>query len=1419
MKKLNVKLLIWAAALSVLLGLGVFILHHFQTGRIARALLWQAQHAEEDGRLDLAARFLGRYLELEPGNNEERAHLGRILADEKLAASPRGRQRALFVLEQVVTREPDRADCRLLLVRMALGLRRYANALEHLQVLHKEAPKDGEVLDLLGQAHQALGQFDLAKDSFQRAMAASPQMIDAYERLAALLRAHPDPKGEKARDPDAIMDRLVANNPQMVEARLARWSYFADTGLLTRVGNLLTSNKIHEPIDPAKLDAATRGRLEKADQDITKALALAPDNPDVLLAAAELRPLQGQREAALQALTRGQLLHPQDPRFYRLRASLELQQDQPDQALSCLREGIKTITGRSQGELRWTLANLLLDQNRTEEASKELARLEKGGYAPAALDYLKGRMLVAEGKWAQAAPLFERCRAALESGSATDRDGEAFLAHTNLYLGRCYERLNDPGRQMAAFGRLAQRNPASAAARLSLATAHAAAGRLEEALDQYRQALALPDVPPRASIDFARLLILRNLQREQRDWAAVQDALDRAEKMQPKAPEIVLLRAEVQVAQSRLPEARQLIEEARAKDPKQIEFHTALAGLYIRQGQPEKAGTILQEAEKQAGDSVELRLARIWYWINERETGHHESRSAALADLVRDLDKFPPDGRLRLLEEVSIASNRLGDSKQALTLWEQLARQPQCANDLRIQFGLVELALQVEEDSLVRRGLEQIQRIEGSQGTLWLLGESLRLIRRVGDVAALTQARAHLDAAARMRPGWIALHVARAELEEKAGRPEQAFNELREAINLGERSPRVVRRTVELLNSRGRYLEAAQVIRQLKRQAPLSDDLRRLEVDVSLHNRDVSNAIQHALELVNPDSNDYRDLLWLGQKLAESGQRLEQAERFLRRATELGAERPETWVVLVEFLASQQRTEQAEAEIAKAQAKLPKEQADLALGQCYEAIGQSAQARKHYEAAYTARPQDAAVVYALAGFCLRGGRFPEAERCLRLLYDRKVPATNDEIAWARRNLAWVRAATGGRQGLLEGLSLVGLKLDSTGKVLPPEREKPTVEARKEQQARVRVLAVHNRPSFRRLAIAILEELNREEPLRGDDLYLLAQLHETDGNWPRARQDFRDLLTMQADTPEFLAHYIQTLLKHNDLEEARSCLERLEKSEQARKLPAGSLGVVRLRAAYLEARGDKDQALELLRASATKKDARPDEVLLYIGYLADRKRLDEALNECERAWKMCAPEAAARASIATLHAGKPTEEQISRVERWLLAAQEKTPNATPILLYLAELRDLQKRYADAEDLYRQVLTRERTNATALNNLAWLLAQKKDGAAEALELINRAIDLQGPAPGLLDTRANVYLAGDQAEAAIKDLEEAAAEAPGAPRLFQLARARLKAKDRTAAAKAFAEAKRLGFDPKQLHPLQQELAQSLSRELESR
>ena len=105
---------------------------------------------------------------------------------------------------------------------------------------------------------------------------------------------------------------------------------------------------------------------------------------------------------------------------------------------------------------------------------------------------------------------------------------------------------------------------------------------------------------------------------------------------------------------------------------------------------------------------------------------------------------------------------------------------------------------------------------------------------------------------------------------------------------------------------------------------------------------------------------------------------------------------------------------------------------------------------------------------------------------------------------------------------------------------------------------------------------------------------------------------------------------------------------------------------------------------------------------------------------------------------------PSAEHCRRIEKSLKDMLAQTSNSVPLLICLADLYDLQERFADAETVYRQALHKDGDNVMALNNLAWLLAFKQAPARdEALVVINKAIDLVGPSPELLDTRGVVYL----------------------------------------------------------------------------
>jgi tetratricopeptide (TPR) repeat protein len=139
-----------------------------------------------------------------------------------------------------------------------------------------------------------------------------------------------------------------------------------------------------------------------------------------------------------------------------------------------------------------------------------------------------------------------------------------------------------------------------------------------------------------------------------------------------------------------------------------------------------------------------------------------------------------------------------------------------------------------------------------------------------------------------------------------------------------------------------------------------------------------------------------------------------------------------------------------------------------------------------------------------------------------------------------------------------------------------------------------------------------------------------------------------------------------------------------------------------------------------------------------------------------------------------------------------------------VLELAELRDLQQRYAEAEACYRRVLEKNGDNIIALNNLAWLLAVHDNNLNEAMQLVDRSIMLAGELGPLLDTRAIIFLKLGKLPEAQLDLEKAIQDEETAARFFHLAQAQQQ-KNRTAAIESLRRARDLHLSRSQIHPLE--------------
>lgn len=165
-----------------------------------------------------------------------------------------------------------------------------------------------------------------------------------------------------------------------------------------------------------------------------------------------------------------------------------------------------------------------------------------------------------------------------------------------------------------------------------------------------------------------------------------------------------------------------------------------------------------------------------------------------------------------------------------------------------------------------------------------------------------------------------------------------------------------------------------------------------------------------------------------------------------------------------------------------------------------------------------------------------------------------------------------------------------------------------------------------------------------------------------------------------------------------------------------------LRLTRLEAQALRQSGKTDQGISLLE-DAVKKHA--DEPLAYVwlaGFYSDADRGPQAV-------------------------------------KVLQDAQAKFPSDNSIAFELGAVFDKQKRFADAEAAFRQVLARDPENATALNYLGYMLAERGERLDESVTYLKKALQIEPENGSFLDSLGWAYFKSDKLDLAEDNLRRAA------------------------------------------------------------
>ena len=1439
MRKLNLRFLAVLLGSCVVLGGCVHLLHGFQVRRNAGAFLREAERALGSDDLRQAAQQFRRYLQFMPQDAQAQLDYAMVMAD-LVDAGRAGARGAYEALERALRSNPDRMEVRRRIVPLTIGLGRFSDAQEHLvDYLLPAEPEDPELLMMLATCQQQTGREPEAAKTLERAVALDPTDVQAHLRLALLLRERLD----QPQAADEQIGAMIRANPDSCDAHVAQGNY------------LLTTRR---PNDTE--------RLAEALQSAERALDLAPEHPGGLLLAAQCSLEQDDFETARGYAEQVVDLYPTSREAYSTLAAIELGEGDRERAIEWMRAGLEHAP--NDQDLLWNLANLLLDAGQLEGAETVMGQLRAAEQPGALVRYLEARAAFVQGQWLTASLTFEQIRPELT-------EWPDVLKQLDFYLGSCYQQLGNADQQLAAYRRAVAVDPFWIPARAGVASALRATGRIDEALAQLREIMRLSDAPAAGLVDLIQLEIVRNLRRNraERDWRETARLLQAAQERLPEDPRLPILQAEVLVSEERLAEAEELLQQAQEADPEAIELRITRAALAQRQRDWERAEQLLAGIEADLGDSARLRLARSQLLLQRDgpEAGD------GLRELLEGSDAFPPESRSRLLGGLAGAMLQVGDFEQARALCLELAElEP---NDLQIRLLLFDLALRAVDDAGLDGVLAEIQAIEG-RGPFWHYGRALQLVLQAGgwgdaraavadptveaeadlpevDRGKLRSAQRHLAEARGLRPAWSRVPLLAAEVYDALGNQDQAIDHYLQAVQLGERNPRAIRRAVQMLTDRQRYAEADRILRRVEeQQLPFSSDLGRVAAEISLRLDDFDRALELARAAIDSESVNFRDHIWLGQVLSILGQReggrsaggvamYDEAESEFRQAIELSEDRPEPWVALIQFLARTGQRDKAEQTVAQAEEQITGEQAPLALALCYEAIADVERAEQYYRQAVEGSPEDPNALRQLAEFYLRTNRPAEAEPRLQELVGGSLAVGSTDLNWARRSLAVLLGARGSYASQVEALELVDRNL-----AVP----NPTLE---DQRAKAILLAGHPQRRQRERAIEMLEQILQQQRVPApSDRFTLARLYLRQGprGWSQASRQFRTLLS-SSNNPAHVEAYVEALLARNETGEAELWLRRLHQ-----------LAPISLSATILQARADVqrsryDRAIEQLTDFLERFTATDEERALHAGpvattveqlagqasergaerllaaaetlyelhaesgadgqmvraaFLARHDRLDEALDLAEEAAGECRPDILVGTIVDLLGRGTAPEAQRQRAEQLMRAGLERHERPTGLLLALADYYAYVRRNREAKELYREVLDRRPDQVLALNNLGVLMALEGVQLDSALAMIQRAIEVAGPSPSLIDSRATIRLARGEYQEALADMTAVLAEAPTAAAHFRHAQVLHRLGLRSAATEAWEEALRMDLTPESLHPLERSAYEALRREL---
>ncbi|QJW93352.1 tetratricopeptide repeat protein [Frigoriglobus tundricola] len=1396
------RLLIVVVATLGLVG-GVFAVHHLQAKSQSSVIKERAEKAAAAAEKDPAERpeairLYAQYLKFKPTDEGAfQAYTNLQFAEAK--ADMANFARVADGAEAFLRAFPAHTDERKKLVELYLATNQAAKlplAKQHIEMLFSAPQGDFrhniEVLEMAAACERGQGNLVAAIDHIEKAIATNAAPVRVYVLAMQLHSANKeDPKRNVSIDGHLYALRRSARFEKNLEARIAAARF-----------ELALKN-----YGPARDDLDKAFGLKEGFPDLGGS-----ENPDALLALAQLElatikspdQVAGQRAKAETALRKAFGLDPKHVAVGTLLAEVLTVQGKRDEGVKVLKQTAEALG--PQDDKLLTVLDRLIDLGEHEFSGSVVeTKLAPDPGKKMLVTYFRGRLATLKADWPAALRQLEEVAPALAPVPE-------FHKKVMTGLAACYAAMQNPDKHLE-YSRLALKDdPEYATAIVGEAEALARLGKNDEALNRYRaivNAYLLTDFRP----ELVRLELLELLAHPgdpaSRNWSRFEESLGAAP---ARTPEIIVYQADALAARGRGAEATKGLEEwldANKKNARAAGVWVALARLKDG-GRAESAAAVLDRAQKEIGDSVDVRLARAGLLVARAKPPTPDEFAA----LAAGADRFPKPDQFRLLFGLGQAIARVADrgpegepvkALRAEALRVLRAAADASPKDLFCRAVMLDQGLAAGRADVVEQAIREMAAIEGENGpvgTLARIAVRFPELQRVTDPAAFAAALKELrEMAARvreLRPGWSRAYIALAQLDELEGLTDAALANYSEAIAKGDRQEYVVRKVVDLYRAKQQDDKAVGLLEKLRTEVRLPDDLERYRAIRQLfQSAELPKNARLTIDRNAPaDTGDYRLMLLRGALLATIRDDDDALAAF-RRAVELADKVPDVWGALVAQLMRKGEVRLAREAVKEAKEKLkpgPAARADeraeleLALAGLDELIGDLEAAFGHYSAARALDPRGLKPTQQLVLFFQRHGQMEKGAALLEEA--RRTTAAPDLVRWARRHLALTLVSRpDAYNARTDALALVEENL----KAAPKDTE--------DLKTQARIWTVD--PVTREMGVGYLRERAKAGDLTPDEYYLLGRLAFDQGKYLEAEPYFKLAARPHPKvTAEHQAALVRIYLALRAVGDAQAALEQLKINFPTNWETTREEARVLARRARLKGDAseweDEKKLLAAARAAVLKFpgwDAGPnlatrsgplfeelglfaDAEAAYAKYLAGSKQPDahaplaihyirqkQPDKAIQLAWdheKTAPVLLTARLLTGAVRAKRPGAAAEEKIARWLddalRAAAGKRELEAGLTGTRAELFDALGEYEKAIKEYERAIEISKSDLL-VNNLCMLIALKTPGQADdAVKKISEVIDIRGPYPAYLDTRAVAYLCSSRPAEAVKDLEMA-------------------------------------------------------------